>query len=69
MPASGPIRSLMQRILEMVGVLVILLVILRFSLGRMTREEDVDRVLETLPVVVGQLRDLSPRYKEAAAAS
>ena len=42
---------------------------LRFSLGRMTREEDVDRVLETLPVVVGQLRELSPRYKEAAAAS
>ena len=33
---------------------------LRFSLGRYTKEGDVDMVLETLPEVVGRLRALSP---------
>jgi len=32
----------------------------RFSLGRGTKEGDIDRVLETLPQVVGRLRSLSP---------
>ncbi len=42
---------------------------LRFSLGRLTTDEEVNRVLEILPGVVEQLRELSPRYKEQAAAS
>jgi cysteine desulfurase len=33
---------------------------LRFSLGRYTKESDIDTVLETLPQVVGRLRSLSP---------
>jgi cysteine desulfurase len=36
---------------------------LRFSLGRYTRESDIDTVLETLPQVVGRLRSLSPQTK------
>lgn len=35
---------------------------LRFSLGRYTRESDIDTVLETLPQVVGRLRSLSPHH-------
>ncbi len=34
---------------------------LRMSLGRYTKESDIDAVLETLPQVVGRLRALSPR--------
>jgi cysteine desulfurase len=37
---------------------------LRFSLGRYTRESDIDAVLETLPQVVGRLRAMSPLYAE-----
>ena len=33
---------------------------LRISLGRYTKESDIDAVLETLPQVVGRLRALSP---------
>jgi cysteine desulfurase len=33
---------------------------LRFSIGRYTKEGDIDRVLEILPQVVGRLRSLSP---------
>ncbi|MBA4423921.1 MAG: cysteine desulfurase NifS [Syntrophus sp. (in: bacteria)] len=35
---------------------------LRFSLGRYTKENDIDTVLETLPQVVGRLRSLSPHH-------
>jgi cysteine desulfurase len=35
---------------------------LRFSLGRYTKESDIDTVLETLPEVVGRLRSLSPTH-------
>jgi cysteine desulfurase len=34
---------------------------LRLSLGRYTKEGDIDAVLETLPQVVRRLRALSPR--------
>ena len=36
---------------------------LRFSLGRWTTEEDIDRVLEVLPRVVAKLRAMSPLLK------
>ncbi|HBB16124.1 MAG TPA: cysteine desulfurase NifS [Syntrophus sp. (in: bacteria)] len=36
---------------------------LRFSLGRYTKESDIDTVLETLPQVVGRLRALSPHRR------
>jgi len=36
---------------------------LRFSLGRWTTEEDIDRVLEVLPCVVARLRAMSPLLK------
>lgn len=35
---------------------------LRLSLGDLTKEEDVDYVLETLPGIVQRLRDMSPLY-------
>ena len=35
---------------------------LRFSLGRWTTDEDIDRLLETLPVIVERLRAMSPLY-------
>ena len=38
---------------------------LRFSLGRMNTEEDVDWVLEVLPGVVERLREMSPIYNKA----
>jgi cysteine desulfurase len=38
----------------------------RFSLGRDTVEEDVDRVIEVLPPVVQRLRDMSPFWKAGA---
>lgn len=36
---------------------------LRFTLGRYTKEEDIDYVLEVLPRIVGRLRSMSPLYK------
>jgi cysteine desulfurase len=39
---------------------------LRFSLGKYTTGEDIDRVLEELPVIVEKLRSISPLYKKAA---
>lgn len=39
---------------------------LRFSLGRHTSMDDIDRVLEVLPVIVEKLRSMSPLYKKAA---
>lgn len=37
---------------------------LRFTLGRMTREDDIDYVLEVLPKIVDKLRSMSPLYKK-----
>jgi len=37
---------------------------LRFTLGRWTKEEDVDYLLEQLPLVVEKLRAMSPLYKK-----
>lgn len=37
---------------------------LRFTLGRYTKEEDIDYVLKTLPAVVERLRAMSPLYKK-----
>jgi len=37
---------------------------LRFTMGRFTREEDIDYVLEVLPGVVKKLRSMSPLYGE-----
>ncbi len=37
---------------------------LRFSLGRMNTEKDIDYVIETLPEIVQKLRDMSPLYKK-----
>ena len=37
---------------------------LRFTLGRYTKEEDIDCVLEVLPKVVSKLRSMSPLYKK-----
>ena len=42
---------------------------MRFSLGRLTTEEAIDRIVETLPGAVEQLRALSPRYKKEATAA
>ncbi len=39
---------------------------LRFSLGRTTTEEEVDRAIELLPGVVEHLRELSPLYKKVS---
>src|SRR5208283_1623310 len=36
---------------------------IRFSLGRHTAEEDIDRTLEIVPAAVAQLRGLSPTYR------
>ncbi len=36
---------------------------LRFSLGRHTKESDIDALLEALPQVVGRLRAMSPLYE------
>jgi cysteine desulfurase len=38
---------------------------LRFTLGRFSGEEDVQRILEVLPPVVTRLRDMSPVYRKA----
>ncbi len=37
---------------------------IRFSLGKQTREGDIDAVLEALPQVVGRLRAMSPLYDQ-----
>jgi cysteine desulfurase len=36
---------------------------LRFSLGRVNTEEDIDYVIETLPPIIQKLREMSPLYK------
>jgi len=36
---------------------------LRFTLGRYTREEDMEYVVGTLPGIVKKLRTMSPLYK------
>lgn len=37
---------------------------LRLTLGRYTKEEDIDYVLEVLPKIVDKLRSMSPLYKK-----
>ena len=37
---------------------------LRLSLGRYNKEEDVDYVLEQLPIIVDRLRDMSPVWEK-----
>jgi cysteine desulfurase len=39
---------------------------LRFSLGRLTSEEDIDYVLKVLPGIVRKLRAMSPLYRKKA---
>jgi cysteine desulfurase len=39
---------------------------LRFSLSRLTTEEEIDRALELVPAAVARLRELSPVYRRAA---
>jgi cysteine desulfurase len=39
---------------------------LRFSLGRDTQEQEIDRVLEVLPRIVKRLRAMSPAYRSSA---
>ncbi len=41
---------------------------IRFSLSRFTTEEEIDRVLEVLPGIIGRLREMSPFWKEDAPA-
>lgn len=36
---------------------------LRFSLGRFTKEEEIDKVIDVLPTIVEKLREMSPLYK------
>ncbi len=38
---------------------------IRFSLSRMTTDEDIDYVLEVLPPTVARIREMSPLYREA----
>ena len=40
---------------------------LRFSLGRDTQEQEIDKVLEVLPRIVKRLRAMSPAYRSSAA--
>jgi cysteine desulfurase len=40
---------------------------LRFSLGRDTKEQEIDKVLEVLPKIVKRLRAMSPAYRSSAA--
>ncbi|HET6461401.1 MAG TPA: cysteine desulfurase NifS [Syntrophales bacterium] len=37
---------------------------LRFTLGKLTSEEDIDYTLTRLPVIIGKLRAMSPLYKK-----
>lgn len=41
---------------------------LRFSLGRLSTQADIDFALQVIPAVVAQLRQLSPTYQKEAAA-
>lgn len=36
---------------------------IRFSLGRMTTEEEIDYVLDALPALIGRMREVSPLYR------
>jgi cysteine desulfurase len=38
----------------------------RLSLSRYTTEKEVDYIIETIPKVIGRLRDISPFGKEAS---
>ena len=40
---------------------------LRFSLGRYTQEQEIDKVLEVLPRIVKRLRAMSPAYRSSTA--
>ncbi len=42
---------------------------IRFSLSKLTTEEEVDQVIKLVPAAVAHLRDLSPTYKPEAIAS
>jgi cysteine desulfurase len=37
---------------------------IRFSLGRLTTEAEIDKVIEVFPPIVQRLRDMSPIYKK-----
>jgi cysteine desulfurase len=41
---------------------------IRFSLSKLTTEEEVDEALKLIPAAVGRLRELSPTYRKVAAA-
>jgi cysteine desulfurase len=40
---------------------------IRFSLSKLTTEEEVDRALELIPAAVARLREISPKYKSEVA--
>ena len=40
---------------------------IRFSLSKLTTEEEVDQALALIPTAVAHLRDLSPTYKAVEA--
>ena len=42
---------------------------IRLSLGKQTREEDIDIALALVPETVARLRELSPTYKKVALSS
>ena len=42
---------------------------IRFSLGRHTKEEEIERVLDIVPAAVAQLREISPTYGKAGVTS
>lgn len=42
---------------------------IRFSLGRHTTQEEIERVLEIVPAAVAQLREISPTYSKKAGAT
>lgn len=37
---------------------------LRLSLGRFTKEEDIEYVIQELPKIISRLRDMSPLYEK-----
>ena len=42
---------------------------IRFSLSKLTTEEEVDRALELIPTAVAHLRELSPTWQQHAVAT